>query len=333
MILRSRLVQYTSLGTQDTSVYRGEINASCRHEYIKDFILGSSLARKDAACESSFGLGLEWQELCKGNFTEVADSHIIHNGFAHIVQIGAHVGFEGNDPLFRGLLRFFQYWPRDLRINFHWTFVEPSPPNFKRLEGNLKKNVIQGMCSVHAINAAVVPNTFNPKPDENISSMTFYSLSETIDPETGYDSKSGKTLPKFITQVSSLDIRPITFNSRVFSRVGLDVNDYIVKTNVTARTYSNLLRDVMQQGREDNFENSTARPLLVLIDTEGYDCNIIKGISPESEFLPNYFIYENANCRGGGAEIAGAQKYLEETLGYAVFDMEGQNAVAVKKLI
>ena len=27
-------------------------------------------------------------------------------------------------------------------------------------------------------------------------------------------------------------------------------------------------------------------PLLVLVDTEGFDCDLVEGISPESPFLP-----------------------------------------------
>jgi hypothetical protein len=68
--------------------------------------------------------------------------------------------------------------------------------------------------------------------------MVFYSIRDTIDPETGLDSLSGKTLPSYITQVSSFSKAPILFNRRVFNKIGLNVHDYIVETNVTAKRYS-----------------------------------------------------------------------------------------------
>ena len=37
-------------------------------------------------------------------------------------------------------------------------------------------------------------------------------------------------------------------------------------------------------------------PLLVLVDTEGFDCDLVEGISPESPFLPKYLVFEHTHC-------------------------------------
>jgi hypothetical protein len=49
---------------------------------------------------------------------------------------------------------------------------------------------------MNAVNAAVMSDSPN-----STDHLTFYSIDESIDPETGYDSKSGKTLPHWVTQV------------------------------------------------------------------------------------------------------------------------------------
>ncbi|KAL7535189.1 hypothetical protein ACHAWF_005081, partial [Thalassiosira exigua] len=245
-------------------------------------------SRQEFVCgTNATGYMKEWRIFCSWGLVNALDTALREQDKVHIVQIGAHVGFEKNDPIDKGLSGYLNMLTAAQRQNFAWTFVEPSPPNFKRLTQNLESH--SDLCDMNAVNAGVVPDSMN-----NTDSMKFYSLSESIDPETGYDSKSGKTLPVFITQVSSFTLGPIMFNEGQFKRRGLNVWDYIVETNVTTKRYSELMQDIMMH----NFSSSATvpAPVLVLIDTEGFDCNIVLGISSNSAFLPPYLIYESHQC-------------------------------------
>jgi len=244
----------------------------------------------------------------------------------NIVQIGAHVGFEKNDPLALGVLRLLDEVAAVVkneddksktRQRFHWTFVEPSPPNFNRLAENLSN--YSAVCDMKGINAGVIPDT------STTINMPFYSLRDTIDPETGYDSLSGKTLPSWITQVSSFRMEPLRFNAGVFRRKGLVFEDYVVVTNVTTLPFSKLMEQVLN-GVEGNSKKATIEaPLLVLLDTEMLDCDIIKGISPSSTFIPKYLVFEHKQC-----DYKGASEYLENNFGFDLSPPINDNIIGVK---
>jgi hypothetical protein len=70
------------------------------------------------------------------------------------------------------------------------------------------------------------------------------------------------------------------------------MEDYIVQTNVTTKGYSELMQDVAVKSDEKG--NGL---LFVLIDTEGFDCDIILGISPDSSYLPDFLVYEHKQCK------------------------------------
>ena len=89
--------------------------------------------------------------------------------------------------------------------NKHWSWimVEPVPTNLKVLKRN-----VEGMKRLHSDKfqqgsvivegcAISVTNTTEH------SNKTFYSLSSTVDPKTGYDSKTGVVIPTWLTQVGS----------------------------------------------------------------------------------------------------------------------------------
>jgi len=270
-----------------------------------------------------------WKGLCSQNFVTVSSQRILENSQGgdediNIVQIGAHTGWEENDLIATGLSRLLDETIaldpntyKAAREHFHWIFVEPSPTNFKRLSVNLKKH--SDVCDMRGINAAVVSDTLtNDGKDLN---MTFYSIRDTIDPETGYDSLSGKTLPKYITQVSSFSKKPIMHNQGQFRKIGLNVHDYIVETHVDTKTYSNLMKEALVRRNSEKI----VPPLLVLIDTEGFDCEIIKGIPPLSPYLPNYLVYENKQCNS-----TESNEYLK-SMGYNIYPV-GEDTLAVKKV-
>ena len=160
----------------------------------------------------------DWAYLCSGNFVKTATRLLMEGEKVSIVQFGAHVGFEENDPLASGLSGILHTVinitnATELRTHFHWTFVEPSPPNFKGLEANIKKNA--HICDMKSINVAVVSDLA-----ENPGEMVFYGISDSIDPETGmlhtllmaYDIKYHTIPVSFISNHSSVH----TFNiSRV----------------------------------------------------------------------------------------------------------------------
>lgn len=166
---------------------------------------------------------------------------------------------------------------------------------------------------MNIVNAAVVSDL-----TENPGEMVFHGIRDTIDPETGFDSLSKKTFPYWITQISSFSKRTMLKVAAQFSQRGLDIEDYIIETNVTTMSYSDLMNQV-SHAEEDKKE-----PLIVLIDTEGLDCDIVEGISPDSPFLPKYLIFEHKHCKSENAE-----KHLQK-MGYVVHKLK-ENVIAVRQ--
>ena len=284
--------------------------ADSYHQVERD----SSLCKPNERTSNS-----DWKNLCSSNFVKKATQLLLNNDEINVVQIGAHTGFEINDPVAKGLSILLDEvaghtTKNEMRKHFHWTFVEPSPPNFKRLEENLIMN--SNICDMKSINAAVVSDHAG-----NTSEMVFYSIRDTIDPETGHDFLNGKKLPYWITQVSSFDKAPILFNKNIFRRNGLNVSDYIVETNVITKSYSNLMKEALVY----TVKNQKQAPLLVLIDTEGFDCEIIKGISPSSQFLPEYLLFEHKQCKDA------ANEHLR-SMGYS-FLVNSENTLAFKEIV
>jgi len=248
-----------------------------------------------------------WKLLCQHSFVHNALEAIRQARPVHLVQIGAHTGFESNDPFGRSVSTFLKH----VTEGIHWTFVEPSPANFKRLQDNIKENA--DLCDMAAINAAVVSD------DSANTKMTFYSIRDTIDPDTGYDSISGKTFPIWITQLSSFSMAPIRSNERQWKNRGLNMDDYIVPLNVTAQPYSQLVQGITQ---------SSGAPFFVMIDTEGFDCNIVQGMSRTSLFLPHFLVFEHKQC--GRKALDDTEKHLA-SMGYDVIKVDDENTLAVSR--
>jgi hypothetical protein len=279
-----------------------------------------------------------WQKLCNYGIINSSNALIKEGKKIKIVQIGAHTGYEKNDPIAHGLTSLIKgYSHLDVAHNnedmtrkfrqerFQWTFIEPSPPNYERLLQNLAKPKHSDLCSLHSINAAILPDgDFNSDTDTDTDTshgadhahVTFYTMRDTIDPETGFDSLSNKKFPYWVTQVSSLDREVITSRcctSKPFKQMGLDINDYIVAKNVTAMEYSKLIKNIMTEN--GTVDESVSKILLLLIDTEGFDCKIINGIDMKSSYRPQYIIFEKKHCNKRDFEES--IKHLEE-MGYFV---------------
>mmetsp|Transcript_40613 Transcript_40613/g.85268 ORF Transcript_40613/g.85268 Transcript_40613/m.85268 type:complete len:403 (+) Transcript_40613:316-1524(+) len=260
-----------------------------------------------------------WMTLCSENFVDAVAQPLAGGKDVNVIQIGAHVGFEKNDLIANALSSLLDSivnvtQNNNLRRHFHWTFVEPSPTNYQQLQVNLQKH--SDICDMNSVNAAILPDDLVDNPGE----MVFYSIRDTVHPETGFDSLSGKQLPFWVTQISSLDRATLTKHMGPFKRLGLDMEDYIVETNVSSTSYSDLMQQVLVHTDKEE------APLLVLVDTEGLDCSIIQGISPSSRFLPKYLIYEHLHCQRDA--LRGAVQHLIN-MNYLVHPLK-ENTIAIK---
>ena len=104
-----------------------------------------------------------------------------------------------------------------------------------------------------------------------------------------------------------------------FAQNGLDIDDYIVETTVTTVQFSDLMKQVLVPV---DGESQAEGAFLVLIDTEGFDCNIVEGISTKSQFLPKYLVFEHKHCDWGPTT-----KHLH-SMGYTT-TMLGANIFAI----
>lgn len=271
---------------------------------------GGIKRRQSIICENQTFSKPEWNLLCSSKFIEITDNMLIQGKDINVVQIGAHVGWERNDPICATMTQYLDLLSDGEKKKFHWTFVEPSPPNYEVLLENIQK--YSYLCDMKSINAGVVSDSYN-----GTGSMPFYSVDESIDPRTGHDSRSNKTLPMFVTQLSSFDPKGINFNKDVFKRKGLDIWDYFHEVPVTITPYSDIMKNAISE--------KVKTPQLLLIDAQGFDCKIILGISESSPHLPEYLIYENNDC--SGADNNAVISKLTR-LGYTVRKMNTANTFA-----
>ena len=269
----------------------------------------------------------EWKALCDGDTNivqEAVDMLTKDHAEITITQIGAHVGFEPNDPMASGLVNLMDNLPSMYRDRFHWTFVEPSPPNYARLVDNLKK--YEKVCDMSSMNVAVVSDEIGSRTSND---MVFYSIRDTIDPETGFDSLSGKKFRYWISQVSSFSKEMVLLQEKEFSGRGLNIDDYIVKTNVTTKSFSSIMAEVTNRSintKKKATASSHQKPFLTLIDTEGFDCDIVLGISPDSKYLPKFIVFEVKNCIEKWEDV---RTHLEK-IGYDLMKMD-ENAVGISR--
>jgi len=280
-------------------------------EKNKENISAISLEIEESCCRSR----KLFQSLCSFGFVKNLSQNMLEGKHTYLVQIGAHTGFEFNDPLANGIISLLdeistKHGSDELRKHFHWIFVEPHPKNFESLSKNLAAK--QSISDMKGINVAIVPDN---TPTEERDKMIFYGLSDTIDPETGFDSISNKTLPRWVSQVSGFRKESIMFTKKQFKRVGLDLNDYIIQYKIETKSYSELMEEI---GNEP--------PFLVLVDTEGYDCKIINSISASSKYYSKYIVYEN-HC--DLPDKIKTEEKLKE-LGYTLSN-EGENTYGVRK--
>jgi hypothetical protein len=136
-----------------------------------------------------------------------------------------------------------------------------------------------------------------------------------------FDSLSSKTFPYWITQVSSFSMVPIEHNRRVWTKLGLKMEDYVIQSKINARRYSDLMRDIMQG------DDPATSLVLVLIDTEGFDCPIVNGIAADSSYLPQFLIFEDKQCDAPDLKVTLAHLH---SMGYTTHHVH-ENTIAYRQ--
>ena len=166
--------------------------------------------------------------------------------------------------------------------------MEPVPRNVQLLRANLQKhqNELQGGKTLIEP-VAVLPGT-KPKRNE----MTFYAVSEDIDPETGKH-VSGFKFPHWTSRVGSFNEEHVRkhlknsvqqFNSRL--QMNKTINDFIHRISVETISIDMLLQRTGIRSEDI---------VLLLIDTEGFDCVLIS--SWDFRLLrPGLIIWEDVHC-------------------------------------
>lgn len=202
---------------------------------------------------------------------------------------------------------YLQSLSEETRQRIHYTFVEASPVNYALLQEKIQRHA--SLYNLKALAAGVIPDT-----QSSADNLTFCAISSDIDVNTGLDSRSGKKLPVWASQLSSFSKRNILKHWRPWKKQGLRLEDNIVEMQVATVRFSDLL--AQQQGDV----------VFALIDTEGLDCDIIQGLHSSSA-LPPFLLYEHKHCGRQGNELA--REHLEG-LGYTVNHFNGENALATQ---
>ena len=154
------------------------------------------------------------------------------------VTIGAHTADEDFDPLYQTLRQ------------TAWTglLVEPEPHLYSILTSKQRPGFEYERVAVGA-------------PDEAGKNITFYTVSDDIDPYTGVDKRSGKAFPTGVAGgINSLNLSHLLKHSYYWTERGLKIDDYIVPISVPCVAASWLLT---------KHELSAPSFRLLLVDTEG----------------------------------------------------------------
>lgn len=185
--------------------------------------------------------------------------HQLYNGpeYYH-VQIGAFSADDEQD-FFAAFLR---------TASWSKLMVEPQPHVFKRLE-----NFAKTIANMKAVEAAIC---------EEDKTAAFYMFHEDIDIYTGYDKRSGKTLPFYTAQLASLNRGHLMKAGSAFRDAGLDMESYIVRREVPCLTVKSILT-----------QNHVPldRVVSLSIDAEGYD-DVILLSTNLSEIRPVLIFFE-----------------------------------------
>lgn len=226
------------------------------------------------------------------------------------LQIGAHVGFEDNDPLYKPLMRIFKKSAEN-KIPWKWILVEPVPSNFEVLKENFAKMKFPGQGEIILENMAIAPNIVDD------SKLPFYSI-ENIDPTTGRDEITNAKFPKWVTQIGSFKSEQVYGAQKLWRKRGLNIEDYVKVINVNVNTIDSVLS-------HNNLEFKQVSVLLM--DTEGFDCILMKSLD-FTKVRPAVIIFEYKHCKR--KEIRWVHHKLNKL--YIYHRLDEENEIAFLKL-
>mmetsp|Transcript_22675 Transcript_22675/g.27785 ORF Transcript_22675/g.27785 Transcript_22675/m.27785 type:complete len:393 (-) Transcript_22675:262-1440(-) len=266
---------------------------------ISELFIGAA----EAVCSGKNGL--VWEQMCGANFFKSLHKQLSkkNDNTVRIIQIGAHTGWERNDPFMKGVTALLSSLPHELRQRIEYNLIEASPFNYEQLVKNVKNHNLDW--NIKTVNAGIIPT-----PEQK--GLKFYSMKSTLDTESGLDSKTGKKLPYWVTQIGSFSKSTMTkpMHANVFKENGLNISDYIVAVDVKTITVTELLAD--------------HDILFLMIDTEGLDCDIVRAI-PNKELAPRFLLFERKHCKEGDAV-----KHLK-SLGFVTQRSGSENMFAYKE--
>lgn len=168
------------------------------------------------------------------------------------VQIGAHVGGVNASH--------DETMPLTKKYGWHGLLVEPNPFLFKELYRKYKDwpNLFFAQVGIGATDG----------------NMTFYAVTDEIDPETGKSLTGGRDRQWFVTQLSTFDPDIARKRMRGVKMVPMPVEVNTFPTLVSKPSHT------------------IKQPHYVLIDTEGYDWKVLSTIDMQ-KYRPFLLIYEH----------------------------------------
>jgi FkbM family methyltransferase len=179
-------------------------------------------------------------------------------------------------------------YPFAREIGWHGILVEPVPYLFDRLVDNY-----YGASGIALENVALA---------EHNGRKCFYRLRETTD-----------LLPSWYDQIGSLDLGTVLSHRSVIP----NIEDYLLKEEVECLTFETLIT-----------RHQVSKIDLILLDTEGYDLNIMKMIDLQ-RFRPELIIYEQKHLSPADKSAA---SLLLRSHGYVVHPI-GMNNAATRTAI
>jgi FkbM family methyltransferase len=206
-----------------------------------------------------------------------------------VVQIGAHVGFEDNDPMAKTMLPVLELlgetpsWGEG-KPQWKWLLVEPVPTLFNALQTNVASRSHRNGAFVYE-HAGIIPT------QRSEADLTFYSISSDVDPHTG-ESKRG-SFPAWASQIGSFNRSHVAkhlLNPHIRAFADLSDNEkdrLIIPVPVPVLTIEQLFK---------KHTISTHSIMALLIDTEGLDCDIIKSLHQDLVGKCPFVIFESIHC-------------------------------------
>lgn len=265
-------------------------------------------ARADETC--SCGASVSNWERCLSRLDALP-----HGGPRRFVQVGAHTGAaDKNDMSHRPGLSGLRNWEGML--------VEADPTTFPSLVASSCSGERKHVCVMRA----VCTRGREPVP------VQFYALSASVDRHTLIDSRSGLAFPSWAAQIASFNRSLVlahepTMRKAMLKAAGADgamlarinafkLQDFVDEHTVLCQTLDSMLEEsaaphTAYASSKGIDVDADLRPFraaeLLIIDTEGFDANIILSLSFAS-FRPRFIIFEHIHLKR--AELTRAARHL-----------------------